>query len=274
MPSRIDPHKIDTKANRKMIAQLDENWLVRDQQDRDYGIDLTIERYGEDEATGDYFFVQLKGKDEAFTDKVKLSSFPVKTIKYALLFNIPFFVFHTSIKSNQTKYVWLQKYAETKLMETTPNWKEQESITIYFPHENDLSDNPNKIVEIIAKDKSKKEGVKFLSLYEALKIHTDSVIHGEQFAVGEYCNSVSMAIFNMSSFLLRYTSNIDHSWKKIEVLNMADSFREISERLEVSLVNKENISRTMKHLEKIKYAFLDDDELDIFGVKMKAHTPY
>jgi len=117
MPKRIEAHKIDTQANRKMIAQLDENWLVRDQQDRDYGIDLTIERYGNEEATGDYFLVQLKGKKAGFSENVKLSSFPVKTIKYALLFNIPFFVFHTSIKSNETKFIWLQKYAETKLEE-------------------------------------------------------------------------------------------------------------------------------------------------------------
>lgn len=96
------------------------DWLVRSLEERDYGIDLQLERYARDDATGDFIFVQVKGKESAFMDAVQLS-LTVETINYALMFDVPFFVFHTSNASKATKIVWLQKYVETRLEHENPN---------------------------------------------------------------------------------------------------------------------------------------------------------
>lgn len=120
MPKRIDTHRIDTKAVRTIFTHLNENWLVRSLEERDYGIDLQLERFDSDDATGDFIFVQVKGTDKAFKENVQLSGFPVDTVNYALMFDVPFFIFHTSNVSKQTKYVWLQNYVETRLEKDTP----------------------------------------------------------------------------------------------------------------------------------------------------------
>jgi len=78
----------------------------------------------------------------------------------------------------------------------------------------------------------------------------------------------------MSSFISRYSSNIDHSWNKVNIIDMADSFREISDNLDITSDNREIIRSNMDHLEKIKFAFLNDDELDVFAVEMNAYAPY
>lgn len=151
MPKRIETHRIDTKAVRTIFTHLNENWLVRSLEERDYGIDLQLERFDLDDATGDFIFVQVKGTDKAFKENVQLSGFPVDTVNYALMFDVPFFIFHTSNASKQTKYVWLQNYVETRLEKDTPQWKTQDSVTIYFPEENNLESNDSKIAEIIKK---------------------------------------------------------------------------------------------------------------------------
>ncbi|MBF4437736.1 DUF4365 domain-containing protein, partial [Vibrio anguillarum] len=61
MIKRTRTHEIDTLAVRKIISELPVDWIVRGQEERDYGIDLTIERFDGQNATGDYFLVQVKG---------------------------------------------------------------------------------------------------------------------------------------------------------------------------------------------------------------------
>lgn len=179
MINRSPQHQTDTKSIRNIIMQLDENWLIRNLDERDYGIDLTLERFDGMNATGDFILVQAKGTDAGFDEEIKLSNFPTKTIWYSQLFNIPFFVFYTSNKSGQTYFVWLQKYANTKLIRTTPDWKSQAGVTIYFPDENNLKDNKQKIIDIIRKDKDKKIGLDFLATFESIKLHSQSVLSGE-----------------------------------------------------------------------------------------------
>ena len=77
MPKRINTHRIDTKAIRTIFTHLDENWLVRSLDERDYGVDLQLERFDLDNATGDFIFAQVKGTDKEFDESVKLSGFPV-----------------------------------------------------------------------------------------------------------------------------------------------------------------------------------------------------
>lgn len=271
MIKRTLQHQIDTKAIRNILNHLDENWLVRNLEERDYGIDLTLERFSGEAATGDFILSQVKGTDAPFGKTVSLSGFPTKTIIYSQLFNIPFFVFYTSNKSGKTKFIWLQKYAEVKLPRTTPGWLSQESVTLCFPEDNDLSENKEKIIDIIEKDKSKKIGVKFLSLYEQLAFHSENIVLG-QFAVGEYCHKVCQSLSMMTAFIKRY-SNIQNG-EKINVFNLGDCYRDIAENLAISSEESQFISEQLELLSEVKRSFLGDDDLDDFAVSIKAYSPY
>lgn len=273
MIKRTRTHEIDTLAVRKIINQLPVDWIVRGQEERDYGIDLTIERFDGQNATGDYFLVQVKGTESAFADEVQMSNFPTKTVEYSKLFNVPFFVFHTSIESDETRFVWLQKYAEHKLERTTPNWRTQDSVTIYFPDENDLMGNRDKIIDILEKDKSKKIGVGFLSLFESLKFHCESVLSG-QFEVGKYCHSVCLSLVKIKTFIERYSLNMINHGDEIKLFDLGDTFRDIAENLSISNSDRKLIGEQLSHLEDVKHSFLNADDLDDLAVEMKAYEPY
>lgn len=271
MIKRTPNHQIDTKAVRGILTQLDENWLIRNLDERDYGIDLTMERFDGENATGDFFLAQVKGTDSKFAKKVKLSSFPTKTIQYSLLFNVPFFVFYTSNTSKETRFVWLQKYAELVLPRKSPSWEAQEHVTIDFPDENSLSENSEKIIDIIEKDKNKKIGVKFLSIYESIMFHSKNVLTGD-FDVGEYCHTACQNLLDLKNFI-DYYANFPGG-TEINIFDLSDSYREVYEDSKLTSENKEIIEAQIGLLENVKEAFLGHDEIDDFAIEMKAYTPY
>lgn len=262
MPKRIDTHRIDTKAIRTIFTHLNENWLVRNLEERDYGIDLQLERFDLNDATGDFIFVQVKGTVKEFKKEVKLSKFPVDTIKYALMFDVPFFVFHTSNTSKQTKYVWLQNYVETRLEKDIPHWKNQKSVTIYFPKENDLEANDSKITDIIKKDKLKKMGVRFLAIYESLKFHSESVLLGQtDVAIG--CAIEARKLQKLSSFINEYNKLISNeNYKDFNTFHSA--YDNIANTSEIDSADEETITSAMRFLEEIKTTFLSQDQVDEF----------
>lgn len=152
-PMRSKSHVIDEKSINLIKGELIDNWVVRDVQGRDYGIDLQLERFDASEPTGDFIFAQVKGTEKKFQENIVLNNFPVKTINYALLFSVPFFVFYTSVSSRKTKYIWLQKYVDSILDFENRNWKKQKTVTLKFPSENDISTNMQKISSISRLDK-------------------------------------------------------------------------------------------------------------------------
>jgi hypothetical protein len=272
MIKRTPEHIIDTKAIRTVIGQLSHDWLIRNLDERDYGIDLTLERFNNEVPTGDFILLQIKGTDTKFSEDVKLSGFPVKTIQYSLLFNIPFFVVHVSNASNKAYFVWLQKYAETKLPRTTKDWQDQDTVTIYFPSENDLKNNNDKVIDIIDKDKSKKTGVKFLSYYDSLCLHSGSVVTGE-YAVGKYCADVCWRIASMKSFVNRYSAILPDDGKP-NINQLGNIYHDISQSLNITSEDIVYINSQLKLINNLKQAFLNDDELDDFAVEMEGFYPY
>ena len=92
MIRRTETHITDTLAVRLIISTLPPNWLVRGLEERDYGVDLSIELFDGENPTGCFSLIQVKGKRKGFKSKpVKLSKFPTKTLEYATLFPEPFF---------------------------------------------------------------------------------------------------------------------------------------------------------------------------------------
>lgn len=272
MTKRINTHRIDTKAVRTIFTHLNENWLVRSLEERDYGIDLQLERFASDDATGDFIFVQVKGTDNEFKGAVQISGFPVDTINYALMFDVPFFLFHTSNSSKQTKFVWLQKYVEVRLEKDTANWQDQGSVTIYFPEENDLESYDSKIAEIIKKDKLRKIGVKFLASYESLKLHSESVLGGEV-AVASGCAIETRKLQKLSSFIAEHKDSV-HEGCYTDFNSLPTAYENIASTSRIDSADRETIGSAMKFLEGIKAVFLNQDDVDDFAEDEGAYHPY
>lgn len=166
LPARAENHRTETIAVRQIISQISPDWLIRSMDERDYGIDLMIEVFNARFPTGRIAFVQSKGTAGTFQRRsdncIVLNDFPVKTIEYALRLSAPFFVFHTSISSSETVFVWLQCYALTQLGATTPNWREQETVTLYFPDGNNLRTGHAKIENILYSEQLTNQTVEVL----------------------------------------------------------------------------------------------------------------
>lgn len=157
LPARTKQHVSDTRALRILMQKIPDTWLIRNVEERDYGIDLTLELFKElpeppknegERADvkvavpkGQYVLLQVKGRSETFTTG-KLSGFPVKTMEYANLFKIPFFVVYVTLDDEQIHFLWLQKYIETNL--ASQSWKKQEEIALDFPKENLIDINDEK----------------------------------------------------------------------------------------------------------------------------------
>lgn len=192
MTRRTETHIIDTLAVRQIISTLPSNWLVRILEERDYGIDLSIELYDGENPTGCFSLIQIKGTRKSFINEViSMSGFPTRTLKYATLFPEPFFIFHTSIEDKKTYYVWAQKYIEIRLLKDTPQWIDQESNTIKFPIENLLGseDGNAKIETIMRRLSANKSGLEFLADFEWLKMHWEHYKLGETDVCQTACNT-------------------------------------------------------------------------------------
>ena len=141
-PQRTLTHTIDTKAVRRLITTLSEDWLIRDLSDRDYGIDLKLEYFDGISPTGIIIFLQVKGTDKVIKGRdgiVTFRSFPIHTLNYSNLFPEPFFLVYLSTKEHEPIYfLWLQKYISYE-QEKLLNLKTiQKSVSLKIPSKNNL----------------------------------------------------------------------------------------------------------------------------------------
>jgi Domain of unknown function (DUF4365) len=276
---RKQTHVIDTLAIRAIISVLPENWLVRGLEERDYGIDLSIELYDGENPTGCVSLIQVKGTSKSFNEPIKLYGFPTKTLEYAQLFPESFFIFHTSVSDKKTYFVWAQKYIETRLVKDTPGWADQDSNTIYFPEENVLGsvDGNSKIEKIMRLLSAKKNGLDFLADYEWLCIHWDNYKVGEQ-GVLPICIEIVKKLKRHKLFYSVYL----HDFMQInltELLNYLEVFNDypISSDGYESDEEAERITRVdrqMLALNGLKMTFLGQSEMDHFEEEYSSTSPY
>ncbi|WP_166268228.1 DUF4365 domain-containing protein [Providencia sp. M-27] len=259
---RILAHSIDSSA----IAQINvkvpaRDWVVHSIGERDYGIDLMIQVFKDKQPTGNCFFVQAKGTQTKFTNKVKMANFPVDTIKYALLFNVPFFVFYISTTSKVIKYIWLQKYVELELNENKPKWRDQKSVTLYFPDENDLDTNTAKIDNILIEHRVEIESLEFLKLYEELVLHTGSVLTG-QYGVSQYCEDICIGLIKIKWLINHLGINTESHGSNINIFNLKDAFYNIHTNNHISSDECTVIDEQLEILECIKTEIISKDALN------------
>ncbi len=279
MTLRSQTHVIDTLAIRAVISVLPENWLVRGLEERDYGIDLSIELYDGEKPTGCFSLIQVKGTKNSFSGDVKLGGFPTKTLEYAKLFPESFFIFHTSVTDKQTYFVWAQKYIQIRLSQDNPAWLAQDSNTIYFPTENLLGtkEGNNKIERIMKLLSARSDGLEFLSDYESLRIHWEHYKGGEQ-GVLEACIETVKSLRHHKLFYSVYL----HEFMEInftEILNDLELFRTYPISQDGYESDEEarrilSVDRQISSLDGLKMNFLGQSEMDAFEEEYSSTSPY
>jgi hypothetical protein len=283
MVRRGHTHVIDTLAIRTILSQIPPNWLVRSLEERDYGIDLTLEIFDGENPTGKIALVQVKGSDSSFNSSVKLP-FPTKTIEYALLFPEPFFVFHTSIPDKETYFVWLQKYVSTKLEKENDRWRSQEKVTIAFPTKNRISienteksseSGKDRIERVMSLYAARSDGLEYLAAFEWFKGHWESFKQGQ-------CDLIFSCLVH-----LKKMESCKRFLEVHEITDKGPNFldaRNCLESLLDAVRNKNNkdsvdgwvqsVDGELEKLEQLKRLFLDAGDMESFVTENSDTIPY
>lgn len=263
MIKRTNQHIIDTLAVRRIMSVLPANWLLRSLEERDYGIDAKIELFDGPDPTGNFFLIQIKGQDGPFRHKSPKKSIPTKTVEYAMLFDVPFYVFLNSHKSQKTKFVWLQKYAELVLDQENPSWRSQSTVAIKFPEINDLVQNGKKVEEHIRLESLKSHGLRFLNdCYWFELCHREPRQHAD---LTNMLNSAERMLKLPKEFYDQYRSDL-HSDRHIYEFDLTTMIAQ----LEQAVCGKPDdefetfIGHQMMHLDGIRTGFLTRHDTDDF----------
>ncbi len=279
MIKRSSTHITDTLAVRRIIAALPENWLVRGLEERDYGIDLSIELFDGENPTGCFALIQAKGTKAAFGSPGTLSGFPTKTLQYAQLFPEPFFIFYTSIDDNRTKFVWIQKYIKTKLNVDNENWVNQAKCTIHFPCENVLGtiEGNRKIESSMRLLGARQSGLDFLADFEILKMHWENFKLGNQ-ALLEVCIDIIARISTHTRFFDVYL----HDYMNLDFEGLITDLRALPVPLPVSedgypeqvAIALAKVDGFFIRMDAMKMTFLGQRDCDAFEEEYSSSSPY
>lgn len=139
LPHRILQHEIDSEACKIVANKFNRNWEIRDLTGRDFGIDKIVERFENGFTTSEFLLLQIKGTEKEIDVENPRFLLKTKELQYAEMFTTPLLLVFVSITfPQQCYYVWLQEYIRVRLQVDNPNWRKQDSNTIYFPKDNIL----------------------------------------------------------------------------------------------------------------------------------------
>lgn len=191
---RTQAHIIDSRAVKAVMAQLPDQWVVRELTERDYGIDLMVEIFASGvqdangkaafAATGSVFHIQIKGTEESL-EPVRAGTInhciDKKSLSYVEKYSIPFFLFRVSVADPQKIYfLWIQRYIKDVMDRETPMWREanSDSITVRIPPENILPEGIGKVERIAFRPKYLEELVEFSEIYEDIASRISAILAG------------------------------------------------------------------------------------------------
>jgi hypothetical protein len=129
-PTRPNSHNLETLSERFFVQSLPLNW-ASDKPSNDYGVDLRVDIFEDDQATGLELLVQLKSSQNASENETETISLSLKTYNHLW---------------DKLQVVMLVKYIEAineaywLLMKDIPQPnQEHKTFTVHFPKENTLS---------------------------------------------------------------------------------------------------------------------------------------
>jgi hypothetical protein len=138
---------IETESRRTVTSLLPaDRFLERDQGERDYGIDLSVECFDEGEPSGAILLAQLKGAAVG-SPEVGAQSIPfdfkVDRLVRVERFSTPVLLFWCPVRADESCawFLWLQSYIAVVLDQDVPDWRAQESVRLHIPIDNRLPDD-------------------------------------------------------------------------------------------------------------------------------------
>lgn len=140
LPHRVLQHEIDSEACKIVENKFNRNWEIRDLTGRDFGIDKIVERFENGYTTSEFLLLQIKGTEKKIDTNNPRFSLETKELQYAEMFTTPVLLIYVSITNpQQCYYIWLQEYIRVRLQLDNPDWRKQNTNTIYFPIDNILN---------------------------------------------------------------------------------------------------------------------------------------
>lgn len=136
-------HEIDEDAQTILRVALPKAWVC-EEYDEDYAKDFSIELVEEGDLTGKVFIIQLKGKERLRMPKTGSHishSLETRYVRYyADKIELPVFVVVADIANRRAYWLFIQQFVDEELTPKNSRWREQKSITLSIPIENEISD--------------------------------------------------------------------------------------------------------------------------------------
>jgi len=136
MPQRPRSHILETESFHFVRGVLPFSWTIQEM-NLDYGIDLRVEVFLGERATGLEFNMQVKATDHLIIRKNQVSlNIAVKTLVYLNSLENPSMLVLYDAKQKIGYWVWIKDYIEKRLNRNNPEWKNNSSIRLKFPIDN------------------------------------------------------------------------------------------------------------------------------------------
>lgn len=230
-------------------------------EDRDYGIDMMLEAFDGKSPTGILVLLQIKGHEGAFGSEEVSLSVPVKTLLYARMFQAPFFLLNVSIADSRVHFVWLQKYINTRLTAENPRWNRQDSVKIYFPHDNVLNEaGLAKIRSLVTYVVHRDMGISFLSHLIWLRQYV------EEFHVGKGRPALEQAIHRLREIekLGPFLATYEEFCPGLNLEKMRIALAKAKSYDEFDYGDDKFVDDQLSQLHAIEMMFLEKDEAEAF----------
>ncbi len=145
---RSRSHVVET-ISRRVVADLlpADLFVERDQTERDYGIDMTLECFTDGDSTGSILLLQVKGADAigpSLDDPHITFDMSIKALRRVERFVTPVLLVWCPIRASSKAfwYIWLQDYIQIELEARNPTWREQRStVRVRIPAGQKIDEN-------------------------------------------------------------------------------------------------------------------------------------
>lgn len=168
---RVIQHIMEDESFHIIKSQLPKNWVLREFNNPDYGVDLIIELFDKindevSEVLNEYLYIQVKSVQELEIKKEKIypvknvakgkwnedktEYFEIDVVKFSIDTNsiysiqslgasVPFILLVVDLKSKEVYFICLNDYIDKIILPKNTNYDEQQSITITIPKLNTLT---------------------------------------------------------------------------------------------------------------------------------------
>lgn len=159
--TRSKQHMIGDKAVKFFEKVIPDEWVIRNI-NPDYGIDLDVEIFDYEDgkciSLGEHVFIQMKGTESPQIGKKKFKNVCIDVLKFSIEVSelnlvdrmgsaFPVMLIVVDLVNQKAYHVCLNDYIRKVLPELSPDYKNQKTVTIYIPLENEISSTDFSVIQ-------------------------------------------------------------------------------------------------------------------------------